>query len=386
MEDLLKDLKNNNEKFSEEYVTLMKQYYEKMLKSETGEKKGGDPTQPDEEGGLVITPEKFCCIKCTDSTGQKVFINITHHEKIEAPKEEHILEMNNQLGVRLPLSLSEKYEDFDNKNQICQVYDVIFNTNVVKKAEKEAIVFQFMVQLICERIKQRFNHEVSTNFVKMKNLVYKGKYVRQQRVRVRTGPKIEEVLNPKTVNQTMPSDIGVNSREINKMVNEKGKTPNWSLIILKDRDLTVESFSFLCENNLSRDLIEKRYSLDSYVHNTLDKFYSIYDGSNAFPKHGQSLLYILEMNLLSKAVGINLHISDEGMVINCPKIYSLEISFPYRISSKESYSVFETEGRFLFIILPFYDADCMEYKSGAENDKKIENINLSDDYLYDLVV
>src|SRR5690242_9291452 len=102
MDDLMKDLKNNNEKFSDEYMTLMRQYAEKLQTQNITNIKNNinnptNPDQPDEEGGLVITPNQFCCIKATDKNENKIFINITSHDKIDAPAEEHILEMENQL-------------------------------------------------------------------------------------------------------------------------------------------------------------------------------------------------------------------------------------------------------------------------------------------------
>jgi len=42
---------------------------------------------------------------------------------------------NSQEGVRIPLSLSEVREGFDNKKQICRVVDVAFNTEVVKSSQ-----------------------------------------------------------------------------------------------------------------------------------------------------------------------------------------------------------------------------------------------------------
>ena len=40
-------------------------------------------------------------------------LNLCGSDKVDPPKEQHILEMNNQEGIRIPLSLSEKYEDFE---------------------------------------------------------------------------------------------------------------------------------------------------------------------------------------------------------------------------------------------------------------------------------
>jgi hypothetical protein len=121
MEKIMNDLKNNNENFSAEYSELMKEYYQKMMNNNNNNPAGNQNipgiNQPDEEGGLIIVPKPFCCVKTFDKTNQKIFINILSHEKIESPKEQHILEANNQFGVRVPMSLSEKMEDFDAKRK-----------------------------------------------------------------------------------------------------------------------------------------------------------------------------------------------------------------------------------------------------------------------------
>jgi hypothetical protein len=115
MDDLMNSLKNNNEQFSDDYIKLMAEYYTKLQNS--GDASKIALNQPDAEGGMLIIPNHYCCIKTTDRNGSKIFINITSHDKIEAPKEENILEMENQYGIRLPMSLSDKYEDFDNSSK-----------------------------------------------------------------------------------------------------------------------------------------------------------------------------------------------------------------------------------------------------------------------------
>jgi len=118
MEEIIKELKNNNENFSSEYSDLMKTYYQKMMSQPDKSQNIPGVNQPDEEGGMIIVPKPYCCVKTLDKNSHKIFINITAHEKIEAPKEENILEVDLQYGVRVPMSLSEKAEDFDAKSII----------------------------------------------------------------------------------------------------------------------------------------------------------------------------------------------------------------------------------------------------------------------------
>ena len=122
MDDFIKELKSKNKEFSDEYVNMMKQYYQKLMNNElqnTLNQLKGVKDEIDSEGGITITPEEYCCVKTTDETGQKIFLNLCSSDKIDPPAEQHILEMNNQHGVRIPLSLSEKYEDFDIHGNIC---------------------------------------------------------------------------------------------------------------------------------------------------------------------------------------------------------------------------------------------------------------------------
>jgi hypothetical protein len=397
MNELLKDLKENNEKFSEEYYEMMQNYYEKLMKTENA--KSLDPNEPDAEGGITITPTQGFCLKTKDTNGQKIFLNITSHEKVESPKEEHILEVDNKYGVRLPLSLSDRYEDFDTNNQICQVYDVIFNPNIVKKAEDDPMVLEFVMQVLSERVKQKYNQELSQEFVKLKKLKYKGKAIRSQRIRYRKGPKIEEVIKPE-LDTVKEHGINLNSKEISKEVNQKGKTPTWNLIILKDGIMNLKNFKIILEMGIK--LLASKFTINEFNHNkSLNKqfkeslksnsnessndFFLYYDGSNATPEYGKCLIYIIEMNLISKSVGINLNISDESLILNCPKLYSLELNFPFKINSSEAYSIFTLNDRLLYVILPFHEKDIIDMQGFSKEKLSVQDIKISDDYLFDLI-
>lgn len=135
MEEILKELKNNNQNFSSEYSELMKEYYQKMMTQPDNRQNIPGINQPDEEGGMMIVPKPYCCVKTLDKNSQKIFINITAHEKIDPPKEENILEVDLQYGVRVPMSLSEKAEDFDAKST---------NFNLIPNLTNFSLVFEFL--------------------------------------------------------------------------------------------------------------------------------------------------------------------------------------------------------------------------------------------------
>ena len=64
--------------------------------------------------------------------------------------------MNNQEGIRIPLSLSERHEDFDVHGTACEVYDIIMNPTTLEKTEKQPMVMSFILTLIANRLKERF--------------------------------------------------------------------------------------------------------------------------------------------------------------------------------------------------------------------------------------
>ena len=176
MDDFINELKMKNNQFSEEYVNMMKQYYQKLMNNpqelqNTINNLKNAQNGIDAEGGITITPDPYCCVKVQDDAGQKIFLNLCGSDKVDPPKEQHILEMNNQEGIRIPLSLSEKYEDFDVHGNACEVYDIIMNPTTLKKTENEPMVMGFILSLIANRLKERFKKVILIDkYVRLKNL------------------------------------------------------------------------------------------------------------------------------------------------------------------------------------------------------------------------
>ena len=420
MDDFINELKMKNNQFSEEYVNMMKQYYQKLMNNPQelqntinnlkNAQNGIDP-----EGGITIVPDPYCCVKVQDETGQKIFLNLCGSDKVDPPKEQHILEMNNQEGIRIPLSLSERYEDFDVHGTACEVYDIIMNPETLKKTENQPLVMSFILSLIANRLKERFKKVILIDkYVRLKNLKYKGKTVRSQRIRARK-VKIDEIINDsnekdkKLREKTGEENINANSNianEINKEVNEKGKTPNWNFIIIKAKETSdINGALFKEIENVAKSKILNNNGLinfDMLVNEKKDKLFEYFNGFNASPKYGIGLLLLIEMEFLVKSTGIRLNLSDESLTLYVSKLYSLEINLPYKIDSKNSKSFFNLESRILYVYLPFYQKDIDDFKAMEENEriknekeKNKENgenivdigdkIKLNEDYLYDVI-
>ena len=420
MDDFINELKMKNNQFSEEYVNMMKQYYQKLMNNpaelqNTINNLKNAQNGIDAEGGITIVPDPYCCVKVQDETGQKIFLNLCGSDKIDPPKEQHILEMNNQEGIRIPLSLSEKHEDFDVHGTACEVYDIIMNPTTLQKTENQPMIMGFILSLIANRLKERFKKVIIIDkYVRLKNLKYKGKTVRSQRIRARK-VKIDEIINDsnekdkklkeKNEGENMNTNANI-ANEINKEVNEKGKTPNWNFIIIKtDKTSDINGALFKEIESVAKSKILNNNGLvnfDMMVNEKKDKLYEYFNGFNASPKYGIGLLLLIEMELLVKSTGIRLNLSDESLTLYVSKLYSLEMNLPYKIDSKNSKSFFNLESRILYIYLPFYQKDIDDFRAMEENEriknekeKQKENgenvvdlgdkINLNEDYLYDVI-
>ena len=112
------------------------------------------------------------------------------------------------------------------------MFDVIFNPKIIDKAEKEKQILDFLITLIAQRIFQKYQIEIQLEHTKlMNNFKYKGKQVKIQRVRIKTGPKIEEILEDNKNRIKNMHDSEDLSKRISNQVNEKGQLPQWNFYI-----------------------------------------------------------------------------------------------------------------------------------------------------------
>lgn len=254
------------------------------------------------------------------------------------------------------------------------VYDAIFNPRVIEQSDKDPTLFQFVVSIVIDRIFQRFKHELSTSFTRMKNFTYKGKNIRPQRIKVRKGPKIEEVLK---------SDSGTNrdsdflnnrnlAKEINKQINENSKTPSWNFLIIKNAKIDISEMKKIL--SIPNSYLNRRFSFREFESNEKNDLL-FFDNSNANPKYGFGFLYLIELNLLAKSSGIHLNVSDDGFILTCGSIYKLLVSLPSRIEAEKTYSYFDLKNRFLYIFMSFYKEDVLKFHGGInqynEEEKEI---------------
>jgi len=149
--------------------------------------------QVDAEGGMLVKPDPGFVVKTRDNnSGMKVFLNITSNENIEAPHMQSLVEMNNEEGVRVPLSVGTPVEDFDKKNEPCVTYDLVANPETVAECQKTPAFRESVVNLCIAAVGQKYKIELDQRY-KLPKMTYKGNTVQLQRIRKKESSKIQEV-------------------------------------------------------------------------------------------------------------------------------------------------------------------------------------------------
>lgn len=354
-----------------------------------------NPDEIDSEGGKIITPEPYCIIKMFNLYNEKIFVNITTHKDILPPSEEHILEMNSQLGVRVPLSLSEKKEDFDVNKKPCLVFDVIFSDKVKKLIDEQ---LDFVVVLIAQRIKQRFQIDLKTDsYTRLKNVNYKGSSITTQRVKIKKNI-VKEVIEPTfNTNKLMPEKLQEVSNTlitpegmtffIMEKINNKYDAIKLITLVSKyvnDSRQDINLFN-LNKSNMKSFFNKKainglNFDSDFSNENKIQDVIKPYFKNCSYAKNTAGFIVIIHFPLLSKAFGINIkQYINNTLVVNIPKMYYYEIRLPYTSNDKEkTFSYFDTNTKCLYIIF-----DNKDYNQGVSNVSNVNNSRIKNNKIID---
>ncbi len=371
------NLKFSSETFNEDYNKLIQDYLSKNKQQNL---------KSDNDQGRLITPNPVCVFKTFDDKEEKIFINILSHKDISAPKEENILEMNNQYGIRVPMSISEKNEDFDNAGKICSVYDAIFNDKVTDQAIKDTELMKFILTLILERILQRFNHKLDFNKLKpMRNLKYKGKAVRSQMIKI-VEKKVEEVINKH-------DNLILNNKEngsVQEIIQEQ--VPLWNLFISKEKSFNVldhiKFISSLCSENELKRRIKSFSSFSIENINLCSKTdeikifqYDSYNINSSF--NWDFMIFQIDTPLLSKSFAVKISVIDNNIILlKVPKLYSLSLNVFWMNKVVIDNTIFDPKERKIYIFIKNLLKDTFPEKT--TNPTIVQTID--DTYIFDLVV
>lgn len=152
--------------------------------------------QTDEEGGLLIEPNKSFCIKTFNTeNGEKIFINVVSHNAVEKPEETEILQENRpSAGFRIPMSVLPPITY--HAKEVSLLIDACVNSFVTKKLNEETFrgeMTDFFIQVLFSYLYQKFKIECSDQFKILVKCKYKGSYLQNHRIRYKKAPKIKVV-------------------------------------------------------------------------------------------------------------------------------------------------------------------------------------------------
>ena len=159
---------------------------EKLAKESAKEaKKQLETPVTDAEGTWMwIVPEPGFCIKCSTTSGLKVFVNVCKHERIAEPipldedvvSPERDADDNNKDAVKfkIPLSCGVGRSDVDKGGKSCKVYDVIVNPNTIRKCSEDSEFRRFVAALCMSWIQQKSEPSLNVDEFKNVNLKVKG--------------------------------------------------------------------------------------------------------------------------------------------------------------------------------------------------------------------
>jgi len=249
------------------------------------------------------------------------------------------------------MSLGMLKEDFDKKEHICKVIDVILNPTVIQMSKKNKESVNFLYQLIGTYINQKHKIELSEDF-KMPKISYKGKSVEFQRVKGSKAPKIQTVSS---------SDDQNASKEMNDILKDGGFSgtaarPEWSLS-LKYSNEKVEEF----------------------------------DGLNENLNQMTGLIYEFKMPLLVTGKNILVEVSPDEIYIRNGRMYEITLRSLCTLNATTAKSHFNIKSRTLVLEIDKYikpevtKDDEAALEKVKETTKVVAPVNLDNDLLYDIV-
>ena len=354
------------EQFSHEEI--MKMYKEiakgnvpeelKGVYQETYNDKDGNPII-DKEGGATIQPNAGFVVKTQDDQGGKVFVNMTHHELVEGfsqkkiPKEDQA-KFETDEGLRVPLSLGSVREDRDKKGDPVQVYDFIWNTETVKKAQRDPGFRQVVVELAFNYIKQRFDRDLDFRFT-IPKMKYKGDTIQYQRIKAKKAPKISEVEMTDEERARMEQQAFEEQKRREAL---REKEPKWKLYNILSKNLNRDMAKQEFLTKLIKDAYENDFQGDDQDrwNHLLENFemkeqmdvFEEYDGLNQ--EDAEGVLMVVYFPLLTRGHAIQCHVlSDEYIQIQVPNIYYLALGLPIKVDQSTTKCFFDCKLRRLFV-------------------------------------
>lgn len=193
-----------------------------------------------QQGGIPSTqvmPKPGFCLKTKNKQNEKVFVNICMAENVPPPNDLsdneliQLLESDDPTGFRIPMSIGEPHAELDKSSKGCTVYDVVVSPQFMEKMKTSELFKTFFLTVMMEGLEQKFDTELSREWVILKNRKVVGT-LQAQNVRTQSKPFIMEMEGQSTQGSGSTVKPGLiqevdSSREETR---SRGKEPDYRII------------------------------------------------------------------------------------------------------------------------------------------------------------
>lgn len=138
------ELNNLNECLkNKEFRNLLIEYADEINNPENRKLYQSEITKLEKERGIdvkFVNPEPGYVIKTSCNGDKKCFVNISKSDNVGKPTSQPSKDDEKIRGLKwsLPYSLSPPRDDFDKKNHLCTVFDVVFHPDTLYLASKDS--------------------------------------------------------------------------------------------------------------------------------------------------------------------------------------------------------------------------------------------------------
>ena len=283
-----------------------------LLVQQLNEKRGVKGDAP--QGGMKVMPKAGFVAKTRSATqkGQKIFINICQADEVDPP--EQMEGADDELPLRIPLSLGPPREDLDREGNVCGVYDVVFHPKTVASALDDPDFRQLMLQLTLHQIKQKYDDELSheLTFPKVKGN-YKGLAPLPQYMRKREAKPAADAAEEAAGSAGASASTGGGGPAIEEV--------GWQAEV--PEALPTPAYA-----------VEPRRAADAPADGPAD-----------------SLSVKLHLPAVASSSEVEVRISADELTVHAPGKYHAAVMLPHRVGPTPLYARFETSRRVLSIAL-----------------------------------
>lgn len=337
----------------EEFRKMLIDYCEEISDPENRKLYEKEITQMEKDRGVDVTfinPTPAYVIKTSADGSTKTFVNIATSEKIDKPSSVSSTNGEGQRGLNwsLPYTLAPPRRDMDKKNQLCQVYDVVFHPDALHLASRNTAFRKLVNDTAIDAVQGAFNVKLDRANLKFPKISYKGM---PKPTVIRKRIDNFDDLEPSPIDSIyppMPMDTKTS-------VTKPAETPMDEFTIPKYKIVQRRGINFH----------EMTNEIDAKLNITIPS----------------EIIVTIDLPLLNTTHDANLDVTNKKihLLSEKPAKYRLDIDLPYDVKEENGSAKFDKAKRQLVITLPVVPArklritDFQREDSGIESDHQSIN-------------